>query len=129
MAVEENDPSGPAYRGPAKLRPTSRTALQDGATGSQGPDVARPAPPDAGERVRRAARNARPGAAVPVHDGAGIVEKPAHRPDAVRPTPPDAQEGVRRAAQDARPRVSIPAADGPPAPHGPDVARPAPPDV
>src|SRR5215471_16932606 len=107
----------------------SRTALQDGASGSHGPDVARPAPPDAGERVRRAARNARPGAAVPVHDGAGIVEKPAHRPDVVRPTPPDAQEGVRRVARDARPGAAVPVNDGARVSHCPDVASPAPPDA
>src|SRR5262249_21255898 len=66
---------------------------------------------------------ARPGAAVPVQDGA----IPAYRPDVARPAPPDAVEGVRRAARDARPGAAVPVHDGTTAAYRPDVARPAPP--
>ena len=53
--------------------------------------------------LERAARDARPGDAVPVQDDA----KHAHDPDVARPAPPDAVEQERRAAQETHPAAAV----------------------
>jgi len=111
------------------LLAASGEALQDGAVGPHGPNVARPAPPDAEEQIRRTARNARPGAAVPVLD---CAEGP-DGPDVARAGAPDAREAIRRGARNARPGAAVPVLDGAlfadgPGDNVPDKVRPVPPE-
>ncbi len=91
--------------------------MNDGARGTDGPCVGRPAGPHTIERFRGTARDGGPGGAVPVHDGA--VD--ADRPDVVASAPRRDREPFGGPARDEGPGGAVPVQDGAAVADSPDV--------